>query len=147
MFYRDLLLCCRFYDIPIATLDFSSLYPSIMMAHNLCYTTLLNPSIIEKEGSVAVVLLRTYIIVTPKKICKVCVLTLMLSEMTVTAMYSSHTLYFVEYLLVHQKVKILLDSKLTMNCHVDLCEDHKFLRKMCPTCVFLGNVIAFVHEL
>ena len=25
---------------PIATLDFSSLYPSIMMAHNLCYTTL-----------------------------------------------------------------------------------------------------------
>ena len=34
-----------FYDVPIATLDFSSLYPSIMMAHNLCYTTLLdNPS-------------------------------------------------------------------------------------------------------
>eukprot|EP00730_Choanoeca_flexa_P019669 TRINITY_DN9614_c0_g1_i2.p1 TRINITY_DN9614_c0_g1~~TRINITY_DN9614_c0_g1_i2.p1 ORF type:complete len:1053 (+),score=322.68 TRINITY_DN9614_c0_g1_i2:142-3159(+) len=30
-----------YYDIPIATLDFSSLYPSIMMAHNLCYTTLL----------------------------------------------------------------------------------------------------------
>ena len=28
-----------FYDVPIATLDFSSLYPSIMMAHNLCYTT------------------------------------------------------------------------------------------------------------
>ena len=27
-----------FHDIPIATLDFSSLYPSIMMAHNLCYT-------------------------------------------------------------------------------------------------------------
>ena len=24
---------------PIATLDFASLYPSIMMAHNLCYTT------------------------------------------------------------------------------------------------------------
>lgn len=30
-----------YYDQPIATLDFSSLYPSIMMAHNLCYTTLL----------------------------------------------------------------------------------------------------------
>jgi len=30
-----------FYDEPIATLDFASLYPSIMMAHNLCYTTLL----------------------------------------------------------------------------------------------------------
>jgi DNA polymerase delta subunit 1 len=31
-----------YYDVPIATLDFSSLYPSIMMAHNLCYTTLLD---------------------------------------------------------------------------------------------------------
>merc|ERR1719433_1003810 len=30
-----------FYDKPIATLDFASLYPSIMMAHNLCYTTLM----------------------------------------------------------------------------------------------------------
>lgn len=29
-----------FYKNPIATLDFASLYPSIMMAHNLCYTTL-----------------------------------------------------------------------------------------------------------
>lgn len=33
-----------YYDVPIATLDFTSLYPSIMMAHNLCYTTLLKPS-------------------------------------------------------------------------------------------------------
>ena len=29
-----------YYTHPIATLDFASLYPSIMMAHNLCYTTL-----------------------------------------------------------------------------------------------------------
>ncbi|KAF7770588.1 hypothetical protein Agabi119p4_6562 [Agaricus bisporus var. burnettii] len=37
-----------YYDVPIATLDFSSLYPSIMMAHNLCYTTLIEGSMIEK---------------------------------------------------------------------------------------------------
>ncbi|KAK9468645.1 DNA polymerase family B-domain-containing protein [Lipomyces arxii] len=36
-----------YYDVPIATLDFSSLYPSIMMAHNLCYTTLLSRQQIE----------------------------------------------------------------------------------------------------
>ncbi|KDN38570.1 hypothetical protein K437DRAFT_259358 [Tilletiaria anomala UBC 951] len=43
-----------YYDKPIATLDFASLYPSIMMAHNLCYTTLLNKQTIDrlqlKEG-------------------------------------------------------------------------------------------------
>eukprot|EP00939_MAST-03C_sp_MAST-3C-sp1_P003523 g3523.t1 len=31
-----------YYDTPIATLDFASLYPSIMMAHNTCYSTLLS---------------------------------------------------------------------------------------------------------
>lgn len=40
----------RYYDVPIATLDFSSLYPSIMMAHNLCYTTLLRPGAAQKLG-------------------------------------------------------------------------------------------------
>lgn len=34
---------CGFYQVPIATLDFASLYPSIIRAHNLCYTTLLTP--------------------------------------------------------------------------------------------------------
>jgi DNA polymerase delta subunit 1 len=37
-----------YYDVPIATLDFASLYPSIMQAHNLCYTTLLNKTAVEK---------------------------------------------------------------------------------------------------
>ncbi|KAF8573753.1 hypothetical protein K439DRAFT_1399532 [Ramaria rubella] len=37
-----------YYDVPIATLDFSSLYPSIMMAHNLCYTTLLDADTIKR---------------------------------------------------------------------------------------------------
>lgn len=36
--------CRGYYDVPIATLDFTSLYPSIMMAHNLCYTSLLRPN-------------------------------------------------------------------------------------------------------
>lgn len=40
----------RYYDVPITTLDFSSLYPSIMMAHNLCYTTLLRPGAAQKLG-------------------------------------------------------------------------------------------------
>lgn len=29
-----------YYDTPVAVFDFASLYPSIIMAHNLCYTTL-----------------------------------------------------------------------------------------------------------
>ena len=37
-----------FYTQPIATLDFASLYPSIMMAHNLCYCTLVPPPVAKK---------------------------------------------------------------------------------------------------
>jgi len=37
-----------YYDVPIATLDFASLYPSIIQAHNLCYTTLLSKTAVEK---------------------------------------------------------------------------------------------------
>ena len=37
-----------YYDVPVATLDFASLYPSIIQAHNLCYTTLLNKASIDK---------------------------------------------------------------------------------------------------
>lgn len=37
-----------YYADPITTLDFASLYPSIMMAHNLCYTTLVQPNMRDK---------------------------------------------------------------------------------------------------
>lgn len=38
-----------YYQDPVATLDFASLYPSIMMAHNLCYTTLIPPHEVHKH--------------------------------------------------------------------------------------------------
>ncbi|BHF57694.1 DNA polymerase delta catalytic subunit [Sparganum proliferum] len=41
-----------FYNEPIATLDFSSHFPSIMMAHNLCYTTLLAPADCSAHGGI-----------------------------------------------------------------------------------------------
>ena len=37
-----------YYGVPIATLDFASLYPSIIQAHNMCYTTLLNKTSVER---------------------------------------------------------------------------------------------------
>ena len=37
-----------YYEVPIATLDFASLYPSIMQGYNLCYSTLVASSDIHK---------------------------------------------------------------------------------------------------
>ncbi|KAF9763618.1 DNA polymerase delta catalytic subunit [Nosema granulosis] len=41
-----------FYSKPIAVLDFSSLYPSIMISKNLCYTTLLTKDQYNKLGGI-----------------------------------------------------------------------------------------------
>ena len=38
----------NYYQVPIATLDFASLYPSIMQAYNLCFSTLINPKEVHK---------------------------------------------------------------------------------------------------
>lgn len=37
-----------FYKDPIVTLDFASLYPSIMISHNLCYSSLVKPEDVKK---------------------------------------------------------------------------------------------------
>jgi DNA polymerase delta subunit 1 len=37
-----------YYEVPIATLDFASLYPSIMQGYNLCYTSLVSPEDVSK---------------------------------------------------------------------------------------------------
>ncbi|XLU53404.1 hypothetical protein S245_048052, partial [Arachis hypogaea] len=37
-----------FYKKPIATIDFASLHPSIMMTYNLCYCTLVTPEDVRK---------------------------------------------------------------------------------------------------
>mmetsp|Transcript_75821 Transcript_75821/g.158059 ORF Transcript_75821/g.158059 Transcript_75821/m.158059 type:complete len:1056 (+) Transcript_75821:103-3270(+) len=52
-----------YYDKPIATLDFASLYPSIMMAHNLCFTTLLRDDQVSQLDS-------SQIVVAPITGCK-----------------------------------------------------------------------------
>lgn len=38
-----------FYNLPILVMDFASLYPSIMQAHNLCYSTIIHPEDLAKH--------------------------------------------------------------------------------------------------
>ena len=52
-----------YYDTPITTLDFSSLYPSIMIAHNLCYSTLIT------DGRIKQTLAEDEYITTPSGNC------------------------------------------------------------------------------
>ncbi|KAJ8664218.1 hypothetical protein QAD02_024467 [Eretmocerus hayati] len=49
-----------YYNDPIATLDFSLLYPSIIVAPNLCYTTLLSPAAQNLSQSMGKFHLRLY---------------------------------------------------------------------------------------
>jgi len=51
-----------YYTKPIATLDFASLYPSVMMAHNLCYCTLIPPHIAKRTPT-------THMEITPSQDC------------------------------------------------------------------------------
>ena len=41
-----------YYDVPIAVLEFESLYPSLLQSHNLCYTTLVSRRDIDRLGLV-----------------------------------------------------------------------------------------------
>lgn len=50
-----------YYNQPIATLDFASLYPSIMMAHNLCYTTLIQSQSVRDSYALLMIRMDKYL--------------------------------------------------------------------------------------